>query len=414
MLLENNGAGVRIQNLITIGAKYSIVEDGVGVLAEDNLNVNSHPKWSQISIFESTSKEIIWIDPAIWNSPNPTIACKPPCILKMPPWKGATSTINYPIVTASGDGGWTTKVTRQPITVTEWLVESVTIQADGKQVAARGVEARATDGDLVGTIWPTFATTPVWPYVVYAGVDALLTTTRPVSPTHPGPPPPAGPTPPPTPPTGSWPNAVVVRWGEPSPKVDNCWYEDPLCHDGYFDWEWQATFDIPVGDEDPEEQNPEDEGVMCPTSTESSTSSTTTTTSATTTKDTPTATEPTLPEPSPSANEVECYDSGAKADHIQLDGGINSVCSGYDGKTLDGPFFKEFTKPQNVYNNQVLDIVLSINVLDGCQWKVTMDSCRRYFNVPVDSCNCAKVDSKQGGVMKNNCLELRVDPNIHW
>jgi hypothetical protein len=42
-LLEKNFSNVRIQHLVTIGAKYMAVMDGKGLLAKDNLNVNSHP-----------------------------------------------------------------------------------------------------------------------------------------------------------------------------------------------------------------------------------------------------------------------------------------------------------------------------------------------------------------------------------
>ena len=56
MLLENNGANVRLQHLITIGAKYSLVADGKGLLATDNLNVDTHPSWSQITILDVDSK----------------------------------------------------------------------------------------------------------------------------------------------------------------------------------------------------------------------------------------------------------------------------------------------------------------------------------------------------------------------
>lgn len=70
MLLDSNYANVRIQNLIAIGAKYMAVMDGNGIPALNNLNVNTHPGWSQISILDVGSNgtnfsETIWIDPSI-------------------------------------------------------------------------------------------------------------------------------------------------------------------------------------------------------------------------------------------------------------------------------------------------------------------------------------------------------------
>lgn len=52
MLLDENFSGVRIQQIITIGAKYMGVQDGVGVKAIDNLNVETHPRWSQVSVWD--------------------------------------------------------------------------------------------------------------------------------------------------------------------------------------------------------------------------------------------------------------------------------------------------------------------------------------------------------------------------
>lgn len=52
MLLKNNSANICIQNLVTTGAKYVAVMDGKGIPALDNLNVNTHPNWSQVSILD--------------------------------------------------------------------------------------------------------------------------------------------------------------------------------------------------------------------------------------------------------------------------------------------------------------------------------------------------------------------------
>lgn len=91
MLLENNLANVRIQNLVTIGAKYMAVMDGKGIPAIDNLNVNKQPDWSQISILDIDSNgtqfnEVIWINHAIWNMDQPQLTCSHPCNVKIPPW----------------------------------------------------------------------------------------------------------------------------------------------------------------------------------------------------------------------------------------------------------------------------------------------------------------------------------------
>ncbi|KAK0623773.1 pectate lyase superfamily protein-domain-containing protein, partial [Immersiella caudata] len=53
--LDGNYDGVRIQHLVTIGAKYMVVQDGKGVLAIDNLVTTAHPRWSHVSIFDASS-----------------------------------------------------------------------------------------------------------------------------------------------------------------------------------------------------------------------------------------------------------------------------------------------------------------------------------------------------------------------
>lgn len=129
--LDSNYANVRIQNLISIGAKYMVVMDGEGISALDNLNVDNHPDWSQISILDvggngSQYNELVWIDPKVWDMDQPSLTCSPPCYLKLPPWAGATSTVNYPLITVS-DGTWTSTITKAPITISEWVIEVVTL-----------------------------------------------------------------------------------------------------------------------------------------------------------------------------------------------------------------------------------------------------------------------------------------------
>lgn len=56
IFMQDNFKNVRLQHIITIGAKYSLVSDGQGVLATTNLGVEGHPAWSQITIFDVSGK----------------------------------------------------------------------------------------------------------------------------------------------------------------------------------------------------------------------------------------------------------------------------------------------------------------------------------------------------------------------
>lgn len=96
---------------------------GKGILAKENLNVDSHPFWSQISVFDVSSigsmyVEYILVDPRIWDMEQPAFTCSPPCNVNIPPWAHATSTLNYPLITVS-DGEWTSSITKLPMTTSE-------------------------------------------------------------------------------------------------------------------------------------------------------------------------------------------------------------------------------------------------------------------------------------------------------
>ena len=54
--------------LITIGAKYMIVQDSKGILAVDSLSTRDHSAWSQVSVYDPSSRsalDAIWIDPIL-------------------------------------------------------------------------------------------------------------------------------------------------------------------------------------------------------------------------------------------------------------------------------------------------------------------------------------------------------------
>lgn len=50
--MENNHGGLRIHNLVTIGASTMIQSDGDVIKAQTNMAVSTHPFWSQIAAFD--------------------------------------------------------------------------------------------------------------------------------------------------------------------------------------------------------------------------------------------------------------------------------------------------------------------------------------------------------------------------
>lgn len=403
VLLQGNFANVRFYNLISIGAQYMAVMNGQAITAEANKNVPGHPEWSQVSVIDVSSdglqfNELLWIDPKIWDMDVPQFTCSPPCNVKLPPWTGASSTIDYPLLTVS-DGTWTSTVTKAPLTVSEWIFEAVTLTEDssnGAKVKRQGFEP----------FYPVLATTPFWPAAIYTGPDGSKTTTAPTTPfpapavrtLSPDAPPPPG---------GSWPNRQVQpQVGQlEGPWVQECGFFDPLCIQQ--PWKWGEN-ETSLDPGEPYNEDWEELLTVCPAPTSSSS-----TTTSTRTTETP---EPSPREGDPSQNDVSCYDSGENTEHVRMDNAANSFCNivgDNNGATLRPNFHYAQDFPFS-YNGGfgTVTIHISLDVFSGCELEFNYDECRRYLGVPVDSCNCGGVDWKQGGVVENNCYSWRIDPNL--
>ncbi|KAI0129826.1 hypothetical protein BJ170DRAFT_593374 [Xylariales sp. AK1849] len=133
---------------------------------------------------------------------------------------------------------------------------------------------------------------------------------------------------------------------QPTPEPPQCSYDDPSCNPDFWNnrGSWQPTFTNGDPDEGPDEQNPKDEGVYCPF---------TSSTSMTIIQPTPdpTVKEP-VAQPSPLENTLSCYNSGAKADHVQADNAIHSFCGQLEEVgVLGSGFYYEFGAPSDVYNS---------------------------------------------------------------
>jgi hypothetical protein len=398
MLLDSNYANVRIQNLITIGAKYMAVMDGSGIPALDNLNVKTHPDWSQISILDVGSNgtnfsETIWIDPAIWDMDQPQFTCSPPCNVKIPPWTGATSTVNYPLLTVS-EGTWTSTITQPPITISQWVFEVVTLTQDNSQdkIKRQGFSE----------FWPVPATTPGWPSVIYTGLDGSLTTIAPTM-AFPTPPVSIGPSAPP-PPTGSWPIRAIqpIAGLLDQPQVIECDYLDfnsPCFTQPWIIFGDNSTYTDP--DDGDDDENWQELQTTCPTPT------------ATTTTPTPS------PSPSeqgdPMQNQVNCYNSGETTEHVRMDNAATSFCNDIAQDAFAENYFRsiDFSFPYNGGLGTV-DITISLEIKPKCDWTYNFNECTQYLAVPENSCNCNGIDGKQGGVVTNNCYEWRMDPNLSF
>jgi len=346
---------------------------------------------------------LIWIDPAIWDSESPEVQCFPPCTLVLPPWTKTTSTIDYPRITVSRET-WTSTITRPPITVVQWQVETIIVDNDRTQTGNR-------------TLSPHLSTTTTWPPISYPDNKNQWHTT---TPTGPHPPPPG----PPPPPKLPWPPRITFGLGPPWPKVPKCLFSALNCpppgitprpgiDDGGSSTSTPTgstvpiTTPIPPGEnaaryEDQEDKPDDDACLLLPTTTEP----------PTTTQAPP---PPPLNQPDVLKNVKKCFGGthqwSRRSRAIQA---IERFCDAISGKTL-GPR-RLFTKreswdyvPFDTPEIVPIGIVTTIEVKAGCEWKVDTFECGQQLRIPIDKCNEDGEDHKQGGTLENNCLKWTID-----
>ncbi|KAJ6781688.1 hypothetical protein PWT90_10859 [Aphanocladium album] len=404
MLLENNDYNVRFQQLITIGAEYMAVQNGRGILATDNLNVDTHPRWSQISVFDVSTKysksvNDAWFHPQIWDNKTAGFTCTAPCTAVLPPWTSATAIVDCPLVTVS-QGTWTSTITRPPMTISEWVLQKITVGAH--DLVVRGV-------DSVVPVTPTIEPTKTWPAITYMGPDSQMSTITPAPKTPVGIPTDKAPS------WGKWPDEPIMVTMHPSdkgPLARECSY---LNQQGYCDRN-QDFWDVFLGILVPgwkewyyDETAPEDRGGCAPMPEEE----TSTPTPA------PTSTRPPLAHPSPLENKVGCWNFGDKLNHFEMDNGIAEFCKHAvgGGAVLKPDFMLSRVQlvrpPSPEIGEPGKAVTFSLNVHSDCDWEATSDECRRYFLADVDGCNCGGVNGKQGGLVSNNCLSVGIWPGAN-
>lgn len=447
VLLKDNYENIRFQHLITIGAKFMAVMNGKTVAALDNLNVKSHPRWSQVSVLQVSggkgdptdpdlNKNMVWVDPKIWEQKEPTVHCEPPCVIQLPPWPSFTSTYNYPVVTFSS-GEFTTKVTRRPVTVSQWAIQPITYEAEvtpAPQIAGRKAnnDYQALEGGGIRFV-AKLAETTAWAPIPIQLPGGNVTYITPTVPTHPPPPPVS--------PSGSYSTttssngAVGIIWippgtalpGPPAPTVPVCFFPDPKCpikpgDDPDFpgtapdpgkpdDKEEEeekgadfCSFDIgPSDNEDDPDADIDDHWIGGDEDPDSP-------------PPRPTQTPPpntNYNHPDPKQNKKNCYNYGQPANHAQMDNSVNSFCKAiqFQSKGYLGPGYHQDWS-SGTFPHSWVEILGSVDVKDGCQWTFNMDECQRYLHVPIDSCSCQGVDVKRGGTVENNCISWYLDPEF--
>lgn len=374
------------------------VQDGQGISARDNLNVKSHPAWSQISVLDvSSSKssgDFIWISPEMWDMDEPRFTCSQPCTVVLPAWTKASTIIDVPIMTVTQDG-WTSEITEAPITVAHWMFEIVTLQQD---LGARDNAATTT------AFWPKPSKRAHWPSAQYVDPQGNTKFASPTA-TFPKPPSSLGPDTP-KPPLGFWPQrAVVAEYGSmPAPVAQFCPFFMPdtveFCEAS--PWIFPS---LPGGSNDPFDETDVDDDVYCP-------AATTTTTELPTSQPTPTPKRG-----NPRLNSGSCISKGRSTTHNRVDEAIKQFCNGIGspGKLLL-PGYEYIDQKDSHASNEVggTRIKMQLEVFSSCEWKYDYDECWHYLHAPVDGCDCKGVDGKHGGNVLNDCYRWDINVTRYW
>ena len=170
------------------------------------------------------------------------------------------------------------------------------------------------------------------------------------------------------------------------------------------------------GGDPKDEENTKDSRAKCflsesvtiqpPTSPQTSTSSssTTSTTSA-------------IPLPSPleigdsTTNNVACFKSGRKTENVRMVSARKDFCNAIKSDDMGPGYYlsKDFYFSADGGPRDIM-ITVSLQVADKCHFVYNYNLCMHYFSVLADSCDCSGINGKKGGLLKNSCYTMMVDP----
>lgn len=239
-----------------------------------------------------------------------------------------------------------------------------------------------------------------------SNIKGLATTTAPTIP-FPTPPVILGPSVA-DPPEGSWPKRAfqpeIGLLNEP--MVPECTYPfDVYC----LPYPWIIS-GIP-GTPDYSDENWAELQTICPAPATSESTSTTATTTSTTAQET--ATESPFAEGDPSQNVVSCYKKGEKTENVRMVSASTSFCNKIGKDTLSENYLYSNDYPFP-YNNGFGEVSIKISwqIKPKCKFDYSLTEYLKYLSIPTDSCDCGGIDNKHGGIVTNDCYEVRIDPNL--
>ncbi|KAF2720853.1 glycoside hydrolase family 18 protein [Polychaeton citri CBS 116435] len=381
-------------------------------------SIDFDPEAGGQPVSNETGSSLVYIDPSIWEEPNPQVQCYFPCTLVLPPWPNATSTIDYPLVTIS-ESGWSTTITRPPITESEWWISLITV--DGPELTTTETEKTLTKASVESRTSTPSLSSSTWPPVTWSDPEGDRHTTEPPEPGPPGttrpndkPPPitiyntgPPSPTTDPFPlpcPTGKCPpNTDNDNDGggddgddDDDDDDDNDGDDDDsdggdpdneYCEiDGLPDWNsdgvgdnWDGSLNLPPG------------GTIIGGGLP------------------PVTISPPAATPDPSQDAVSCYNVGVAADASLLTQAAELACQNLASDPIfDNANFRvqPVDFPYQPSSGGAVEVIVSVEAKPGCVWSLDTTVCESELGKIASTCT-----NGQGGTMTNNCLSWRLDPN---
>ncbi|KAF1997002.1 glycoside hydrolase family 18 protein [Amniculicola lignicola CBS 123094] len=362
----------------------------------------------------------VYIDPSIYNEPNPVINCVPPCVYST---FQITPSIKPPPFKITNDPDPLTKSTSHP-EVTRWITPPpypYTYTPPNAKPTKTTTGGGDDDDDLLGWFpiptWRPGKPGPICkskcgkPCLIFCNRPCLLDcidgTNDFSDPKNPKPPPKPkpDPKPPPKPKPTFPPTAEPTR--KPNPDGDEPNDEEEEDNDR----ECAIEFDLPIPTFRPDEPDPTKTVAPAPPPPTSSP---------------PPPPEP--PKPNPKTEKVNCYNSGATVTRGMMIDALNAFCDWAEGTVLDA------SKPNTLrtMNNEpgfgahcmccdlgCFDMIhISLTVINGCKFTVggkgNNQECGRILRRAIDECDESSTEFKQGGTIESNCAQWRIDPNVYW
>jgi chitinase len=117
-----------------------------------------------------------------------------------------------------------------------------------------------------------------------------------------------------------------------------------------------------------------------------------------------------------SRDEVKCYDSGQVANRAKLISTADGWCKSNKNKKLESRYYSgELLAPFSCCDTRdevvPVEVKYSVEVHDGCKWKVDETTCKAEFRKVIDGCDRNTEARKQGGRLVGDYMTWRLDPN---